>query len=529
MASFTKKIFGLAGAATVFAGMAFGQSTCAQTSTTNIIRAEGTTEQVAPINITCTGTGVAGTASLQVFLSPALPVTSKVTSTTTGATEAVAVVGATTVQGTVSGSTINFSGIAIPAGTFTITISNVRVNASSLTVGSGVPPAISATSFISGSAGSIVPAALGAVQVAFAQNGLGTVSLFKDFPAATAGPNSGFVVCRAFSPVASAANSLIFTVRVNENFASAFKAVGSNVAPVAPGEVSTVAVGTSNAVLTGTRLTLSLGNIPTGVTLYVPTDLISSATGGGKIRLTNAAAGAVFAAVTPSTATAVAAAGNYASVSGTATFEVINDDQNTLDRYDIPVYAVSTINGPTASATAITAGVSFAPTGSTVIPNFVASSAAPLVGPAFSACSTSLLFPFVTNQLGFDTGIAISNTSSDPFGTTRGATPQAGTCSLNFYGAGAPSPANVTTPNVPTGTTYTQVLSGVAAGFQGYLIAQCNFQYAHGFAFVTNGVGVNGGLSQGYLAGVIPDTNQKNRNADPSGVALAGTGETLGN
>jgi hypothetical protein len=100
---------------------------------------------------------------------------------------------------------------------------------------------------------------------------------------------------------------------------------------------------------------------------------------------------------------------------------------------------------------------------------------------------------------------------------------------LNFYGSGAPTPANVTTPNVPTGTVYTQVLSGVAAGFQGYVIAQCTFQYAHGFAFITNGVGVNGGLSQGYLAGVIPDVNQKSRGADPLSAAGAGSGETLGN
>ena len=61
----------------------------------------------------------------------------------------------------------------------------------------------------------------------------------------------------------------------------------------------------------------------------------------------------------------------------------------------------------------------------------------------------------------------------------------------------------------------------MAAGFQGYMIAQCGFQYAHGFAFITNGVGANGGLSQGYLAGVIPDVNQVTR--------ATGTGETLGN
>lgn len=135
--------------------------------------------------------------------------------------------------------------------------------------------------------------------------------------------------------------------------------------------------------------------------------------------------------------------------------------------------------------------------------------------PVFQVSQASLLFPFVTNQLGFDTGIAIANTSTDPFGSVGSC--QSGTCNLNFYGNGAPTASNVMSPNVPTGTTYTQVVSGVAAGFQGYIVAQCTFQYAHGFAFITDGVGVNGGLSQGYLAGVIPDVNQSAR------------GDTLGN
>jgi hypothetical protein len=164
-----------------------------------------------------------------------------------------------------------------------------------------------------------------------------------------------------------------------------------------------------------------------------------------------------------------------------------------------------------------------------VIPNFaVTASTNTLTETTFNLCTTSLLFPFVTNQVGFDTGIAISNTSTDPFGS-NGAVAQAGTCTLNFYGAGAPSPNNLVTANVPSGTTYTGVLSGLAAGFQGYIIAQCGFQYAHGFAFITDGVGVTGGLSQGYLAGIIPDTNQVARGPNPLSAAPAGTGESTGN
>ena len=43
-----------------------------------------------------------------------------------------------------------------------------------------------------------------------------------------------------------------------------------------------------------------------------------------------------------------------------------------------------------------------------------------------------------------------------------------------------------------------------APEFQGYVIAVCEFQYAHGFAFITDGFGGVRSLAQGYLALVIP-------------------------
>src|SRR5439155_22556111 len=97
-------------------------------ATTGLIRAEGTSEQLADLTFTCVGGG--GTASMQVFLSPALAVTSKVldastgatTSATTGATEALAITSAGTTQGVVSGSTLTFTGIVIPAGNATVTV-----------------------------------------------------------------------------------------------------------------------------------------------------------------------------------------------------------------------------------------------------------------------------------------------------------------------------------------------------------------------------------------------------------------------
>lgn len=118
---------------------------------------------------------------------------------------------------------------------------------------------------------------------------------------------------------------------------------------------------------------------------------------------------------------------------------------------------------------------------------FFAASLFAMIGGArvASAASTMLLFPFATNQIGFDTGITLANTSSDPYGTT----PQAGTCVINFYGSGAPSPAQYTTPSIVPGQIYVTALSTVAPGFQGYVIATCNFPLARGSALLSSCTG----------------------------------------
>ncbi len=41
------------------------------------------------------------------------------------------------------------------------------------------------------------------------------------------------------------------------------------------------------------------------------------------------------------------------------------------------------------------------------------------------------------------------------------------------------------------------------AGFNGYLIAQCNYLYAHGFAYIAYQLGTNVGSTMGYTANVL--------------------------
>jgi hypothetical protein len=152
---------------------------------------------------------------------------------------------------------------------------------------------------------------------------------------------------------------------------------------------------------------------------------------------------------------------------------------------------------------------------------------------SIARCSCNLLFPFVTQQFGYDTGIAIANTSSDPFGIAQ---PQSGTVTFNYYGItgtnNPPPTAQTTSASTPvlTGTVLVYTLSNGnpavgldnrGANFTGYLITQAQFQYCHGFAFISalNAGPTSPGISEGYLALVL-DLGQLPR----TGI----TGETLG-
>jgi hypothetical protein len=108
---------------------------------------------------------------------------------------------------------------------------------------------------------------------------------------------------------------------------------------------------------------------------------------------------------------------------------------------------------------------------------------------AVNATQRSLLFPFVTSQMGLDTRLVISNTSRDSLGTV----PQMGPVSLVFFGkseSGIGVPSVESLP-VPAGEQLLFTLSqggnfGIppVRGFQGYLVARAGFEYCHGIASV---------------------------------------------
>jgi hypothetical protein len=124
--------------------------------------------------------------------------------------------------------------------------------------------------------------------------------------------------------------------------------------------------------------------------------------------------------------------------------------------------------------------------------------------------NTTLLIPFAFVGGAFDTGIAIANTTADPFTSGGGgATPKGGTLTFSFFpnnatGNGAGAPFTLTTSSTATftglssdgtlapGATMSTLLSQILAaaghpgGYLGYIFVQCNFVDAHGAVTISD-------------------------------------------
>lgn len=306
----------------------------------------------------------------------------------------------------------------------------------------------------------------------------------------------------------------------------------------------------------GTRFQAVFNNVPAGVSIFVSTANVTSITQNNGVMVTappptnttssyaqlvvsstasetvlntapilsatgsnggSAANHVDFVALTPTTGTNTV----------TAVWEVINSNTSTNQNFDFGVflaYSSNVANSQPATGP-ITVSMSYSPippqsaantgtvlaSGAATIPRFIDLGTGDNKTIAtINICVTNLLFPYVTTITGFDTGIAISNTSMDPFGTGL----QNGACTLNWYGnnnggtTNTPIPSSTTAtsgaPTILAGTTWVTdaAATGMAGtGFTGYMIAQCNFQYAHGYAAVTD-IGSRGILSA-YLALVM--------------------------
>jgi hypothetical protein len=459
----------------VFAGAANAQvatlSSLTATGGTGYVAVEGTTEALPQIVVGFTPNTLVSSATL--VLTSNVPLTTGANSSggvdvTVSATSAVSSTVTTVTQ---SGTTLTvaLSGLNTAASLDSITISGLRVNASL------APSSSQITLSATGVAGGGITGSIAATNVAF-------VLTSELIPNLTGAAN------QSLCSVSSSAVYPVVTTAVQENFPAAFK-------------TKTQVTGFSTvSAAQGTVLAITFSNLVPGVSYYVPSSVTSAS-----LTLTayTAATGA-----TPATPVTVGTTGGLVAVtvsgtSGTAYFGVTASNPGAIESASILLSEniPTPANVTAVSTTPVAASVSLVGVTSGV-PQFAANSYAGTQKTVsgsnglLTACQTTLLFPYATTLDGYDMGFSIANASSMPGTTSQ----QSGTCTVNFYGTGAPTTIFVT-PAIKSGSLDTEILSNVAPGFQGYIVATCNFQHANGYAIISNGFATGtGGVSGNYLA-----------------------------
>jgi hypothetical protein len=535
------------------------------------VRQEGIAELVGDVLLNC-NTGTAGpsaglTANIQIFLNT--NVTSRITSGKN--LEALMIFGENTgtpsyyqgTQGTGTNSIVWNNVPVIASGTTTsvLRFTNIRANATSITSSSLIPGQIVA--LISISSSTSVPVNNPQQIVGIVQTGWGSD---------TGITGASYKQCISAVDSETGQPSPLPTFTFAEGFGGAFRPAYnvatrtgslSQPAPSVAGAVygdesgfipSSLATGGSVAGIgsasQGTQLQITFNNIPSGVVVNVPTILVGSNETSYAWLVNNSAADPGVA--TASTWYPLTATGGTA----VATYEVGASDPNTVEEFTGNYFLTFTSNpgaGVPAVSPTIGATITFAPAYPTSNGSaYLASSTLPV--PRFNtngvtasnlititACVTNLLYPYVTTYTGFDTGIAIANTGVDVSGLTTTSAGQSGTCSLYMFGhtggnGGALVQKTAATGTISAGDVYAWSVyngDGTAGNpgvtnFTGYLIARCNFQYAHGYAFVSNlGLTSPGTFAQSYVALVIPDRGGE-RPVDSFLTAGSGSGEILG-
>jgi len=491
-------------------------------------------------------------------------------------------------QGVTSNGAVTFYGIPVlpptTAATTTYRITDVRINANALNSGAftGVTAAVS----ISGTTSVTLNQSL--LTVGYVSTSLSTAvraPLTASTPGGTISTSTiTYNQCTSTPSKSTSPPVALETLRFSELQGTAFKVRGLQTQNI-PGNIYSTESGftptsgptynnASTATLTsagyadwGTRLKAVFNNIPSGVTIYVGTTNLAN-NDLGPMNLNNVVppagssyaqlivsetspdSGTVPPTLTQTGVTTSSALGiGYAPLtnvngSATAVWEVTSALANTLETLDFEVFISYTAN--TASNLpaigSMSVNMSYAPVpdatdGITTVTGPLASSIlgiprfadTSVATPALTLaiCQTALLFPYVTEIGGFDTGLAIANTSSDPFLTSA----QTGACSIYWYGSAPPATnpgylgsagyqttAPTSAQAIAAGTIQAWATSVVAPGFNGYVIAVCNFQYAHGFAFVSD-LGARN-LAMGYLADVMNASGGQLTNRGPQAEGL---------
>jgi hypothetical protein len=434
--------------------------------------------------------------------------------------------GVNVIQGRlISNNSIIWTGVPFdPPGTTplrTLRLVNVRANANGLGLGSTLLPS-AIQMFISVSGTAAPNLSNSQLVVAYIQRGLNFGSQDNGASYLQCEPSDG-----------SSARS--FRLRFRERFPTAFRNAPGYTAPgtvnqadlrtiyntehmYANPSIDGVATSAAGRATQPTRLMATFTGIPTNVLLRFPRTVSSGGDTMEYVQCFDATGTNCSTALLSGTTIDITPTGGTASI----VFEMTASSATSQADLTVPVTLrwgpiTNGIAGPPGTGTVTVAG-SYAPLSATFTSSFTAPAPrfvqdpADTVSFAINPCRTNLLFPYVTHQKaagGFDTGLVIANTSADKFGTV----PQSGACTLEYYGATAgtgAAPGAVTTESIPAGAQLVGTLGlggnyGLpkAEDFQGYIIARCNFQYAHGFAYIYRYTGTLFDGTMGYLALVL--------------------------
>ncbi len=281
------------------------------------------------------------------------------------------------------------------------------------------------------------------------------------------------------------------TILITEGFANAWK-TGSQESHGATGLLAP-----------GTQIELTFSDVPDGVTLT-----LSAGDVDGDV------------AATFSNTTITDSSGDQDS-----TITLNATDIDDVDAFEVDITVTVDTNVTSLDATPITVVANFNPIGDALdsddvpqdtdgYPVFDDATSNSITVVSIGSAVTNLLIPYLVSDSAFDTGIALANTTMDPWSGNGGATAGSGVVSAYFYprsadGGVGDAIASVTTSSTVTpgiglsddgtlaaGATWTVTLTELldAAGedsdvFAGYIFMEANFLLAHGISFIYDATG----------------------------------------
>jgi hypothetical protein len=288
-----------------------------------------------------------------------------------------------------------------------------------------------------------------------------------------------------------------FTVKIQENYASMFMSAaqfnGGGVFPASPAS--------------SVQVNIALSNIPTGFDISGCAAVLTDVSGNAPVAPFSATSAAV-------SATNFTAASPILTVLFTSPVDPNNVDvlwvtctrvasgTATLPLPSTPITA-QVFLGPVGSALSSTGGAQTSLT-TGQIPRYQQAlvPSSPITVVVFPPANTVLLLTFGFVGPGYNTGIAVANTTTDPFGVAGGgAPPSSGTVTFLLVKNDGTSKSYTTTTGSPgsglsgagvvaTGSTYvvnlSEILSAASFGtsFTGYVFISANFTFAHGAATI---------------------------------------------